>query len=58
MKYAPGAFMLELKAMPYNFRLVSYHTVVTEKAPFKSLCIINFYRCSLVLGTVPFWIPI
>lgn len=32
VKYAPGAFMLELKAMPYNLRLVSYHTVVTESS--------------------------
>ena len=50
--------MLELNAMPYNLRLVSCCTVVTEKAPFKNLCIINFYHCPLLLGTIPFWIPI
>lgn len=48
VKHAPGAVTLELKAMP-NLRLVSYHTAVTEKAPFKTLGTINF---------LPFGIPI
>lgn len=58
MEHAPAAFVLELKAVPYDSRLVSYHTAMAEKAPFKSLRIINFYHCPLLLGTTSFWIPI
>lgn len=51
-------FELELKAMPYSSRLVSYHTAVAEKAPFMTLNIINFDHCPLLLGTTSFWVPI
>lgn len=39
--------------MPYNSRLVSYHTQEAEKAPFKSLHIIHFHHCPLLLQKAP-----
>jgi len=58
VKCAPVPTTRELKATPYNVRLVSYRIAVTEQAPFKGLCIFSFYHCPLLQGTTLFWIPI